>query len=342
MTASGPILAVCQGDPAGIGPELLARLLADPPAGATILPVGELAALTAVAEQVDATLGGRRVVSSLDSRARAGEVLVDPVGSGRRVVPGTSGPSDAAGAIAALDTAVALVEAGIADAVVTLPVAKSSIARQLLPDFRGHTEYLAERAGLERYGRDYLMAFLAPNLRVALLSTHLPLRAALDQVTPTAIVEALECLARFCDPRSIAVAGFNPHAGEEGLLGSEDAELVAPAVNAARARGLPVAGPESADSLFARAREGEFDWVLALYHDQGLIAVKTAAFGLATNWTVGLPYLRTSVDHGTAFGIAGLGRADDGPLRAVIATTVELVAKGIGGRGSGVGNSRTD
>lgn len=320
------MLAITQGDPAGIGPELLARLLAEAPPDVCLLPIVETAALAPLEGVVDTrALAGRRVTAGPLERAQAGQVLVDPVGSRRQVRPGESRRADAAGALAALDAGVALVRSGVADALVTLPVAKASIANHVLPGFRGHTEYLAEGAGLERYGRDYLMAFLAPSLKVALLSTHLPLRHALDAVSAEALLEALVCLDRFASPRSIAVAGLNPHAGEDGLLGSEDRELVAPAVAQARALGLPVRGPESADSLFARAAGGEFDWVLALYHDQGLIAVKTAAFGLATNWTVGLPYLRTSVDHGTAFGIAGLGRADDRPLRAVIATTLELL-----------------
>jgi 4-hydroxythreonine-4-phosphate dehydrogenase len=319
-------LAVTVGDPAGIGPELLARLLADPPEGATILPVAEAAAFVPLVGVVDLEgVEARQVVSSC-GRNEASTCLIDPVGSRRPVQPGHSGAADAHAALAALDAGVALVQAGVADALVTLPVAKHTIATHCLANFRGHTEHLAKRVGLEQYGRDYLMAFLAPTLKVALLSTHLPLRSALDHVSPTAIDEALACLARNTRLGRVAVAAFNPHAGESGLLGYEDTELVAPGVELARRRGLDVAGPESADSLFARAAHGEFDWVLALYHDQGLIAVKTAAFGLATNWTVGLPYLRTSVDHGTAFGIAGLGRADDRALRSVVATTLELLA----------------
>ena len=178
--------------------------------------------------------------------------------------------------------------------------------------------------GLVRYGRDYLMAFLAGDLRVALLSTHLPLRAALESIDQASVVDALVCLDRHAGGR-IALAGLNPHAGEGGLLGSEDAEILRPAVDEARAKGVDVSGPFSADSLFARAARGAFDWVLALYHDQGLIAVKTTAFGEATNWTLGLPYLRTSVDHGTAFDIAGMGVADAGSLGAVIATTLDLI-----------------
>src|SRR6186997_1825893 len=171
---------------------------------------------------------------------------------------GSSGPADAAGAMAALDAGIALVRSGAADALVTAPVSKESIARQHLPGFVGHTDYLAEVCGLERYGRDYLMAFLAPDLQVALLTVHEPLRRALDGVTTEAVLDALGCLERHAGGR-IALAGLNPHAGEEGLLGSEERELLAPAVAGARERGWDVHGPESPDSLFARARGGAYD-----------------------------------------------------------------------------------
>ena len=263
--------------------------------------------------------------ADLDALPAGALPVLDPVGERRPVTLGRSGPADAHGAVAALDAGIALARSGAARALVTAPVSKESIARQVLPGFKGHTDYLAEAAGLERYGRDYLMAFLAPELQVALLSVHLPLTQAIAAITPAALDEALACLDRHAGGR-IALAGLNPHAGEGGLLGEEDGALLAPAVARGRARGIDLRGPESADSLFARARGGEFDWVLALYHDQGLIAVKTAAFGLATNWTLGLPFLRTSVDHGTAFALAGKGKADARPLEHVLATTLGLIA----------------
>ena len=144
--------------------------------------------------------------------------------------------------------------------------------------------------------------------------------------TPRRSPKRSDCLQRHAGGK-IALAGLNPHAGENGLLGEEEGRSWCRRWPPRARRGLDVHGPESADSLFARARRGEFDWVLALYHDQGLIAVKTASFGLATNWTLGLPFLRTSVDHGTAFALAGTGRADAGPLQAVIETTLGLIEK---------------
>lgn len=320
-----PLLVLTQGDPAGIGPEILLKLLAQgPPADWRPLLIAERAALEALRPSLpDFPWDRLRYVSSPPGETDDIPVL-DPVGSSRQVSLGTSGPADAAGAMAALDAGIALVRGGLADALVTAPVSKESIARQLLPGFKGHTDYLAEACGLERYGRDYLMAFLAPELQVALLTVHMPMREALDEIREETIAEALGCLHRHAGGR-IALAGLNPHAGEGGLLGEEDGRILAPAVVAGRGRGIDVHGPESADSLFARARRGEFDWVLALYHDQGLIAVKTAAFGLATNWTLGLPFLRTSVDHGTAFGLAGRGVADEGPMRAVVEATLGLI-----------------
>ena len=325
-----PVLALTQGDPAGIGPEILLKLLREEPAPAAWQPllVAERAALEALKPVLPDFPWDR--LTWLASPPGRGELpegipVLDPVGSRRQLSFGHSGAADAAGAMAALDAGIALVRSGAADALVTAPVSKESISRHHLPGFVGHTDYLAEVCGLERYGRDYLMAFLAPELQVALLNVHVPLRQAIDGITSQNLAEALDCLGRHAGGK-IALAGLNPHAGEGGLLGSEDIEILAPAVAAARERGLDVHGPESADSLFARARKGEFDWVLALYHDQGLIAVKTASFGTATNWTLGLPFLRTSVDHGTAFPLAGHGVADAGPMAAVVAATLGLIA----------------
>jgi len=324
------VLALTQGDPAGIGPEILLKAALRNATGARLLLIAERAALDAVGSSLS-KLPSERLVF-LDSFARDAVLagpedavwVLDPVGRERSIDLGSSNKEDANGALAAIDRAHELAAGGAVDAIVTAPVSKASIAQHCLPDFRGHTDYLAARSGLEGYGRDYLMAFLSEDLQVALLSTHLPLKDALRAIDEESVIAALACLARHAGGR-IAVAGLNPHAGEGGLLGSEEERVLSPAIERARALGIDVHGPESADSLFARARRGEFDWVLALYHDQGLIAVKTLAFGDATNWTVGLPYLRTSVDHGTAFDLAGRGIADETPLLNVLETTVALI-----------------
>jgi 4-hydroxythreonine-4-phosphate dehydrogenase len=327
-----PRIALTQGDPAGIGPELLLRLVASGPrADADLVVVAERSALEAVRDLVPAGFerlafdGAHDGAAGATASANERVPVIDPVATRRAVTLGHPTAADADGALAALDHGIAMAQAKEVDAVLTLPVSKSVIARHRLPSFRGHTDYLAEACGLERYGRDYLMAFLAPDLQVALLTVHEPLRRALDEVSAETVLDALGCLERHAGGR-IALAGLNPHAGEDGLLGSEEIEMLKPAVADAQARGWDVVGPESPDSVFVRARSGAFDWVLALYHDQGLIAVKTAAFGEATNWTLGLPFLRTSVDHGTAFGIAGQGKADPSSLFTVLDTTVKLAS----------------
>ena len=347
-----PVLAITQGDPASIGPELClraARRWLTESGGYTPLFIAEPRALAAVEEALR-TLdpasppiswrwidkGGALELELEAARARGQVPALDPVLAEpiERSAPafGRPGPDDALGALAAIETATELALAHRVDGVVTNAVHKGVIAEHVDASFRGHTDTLAalcERASKRplRYGRDYLMSFLGDDLRVALLSTHVPLREALDQVTEDALVDALICMrASLPEGTRIAVAGLNPHAGEGGLLGSEDDEIVAPAVARAREMGLAVHGPESADTLFLRARRGEFDWVLALYHDQGLIAVKTLAFGTTVNWTMGLPILRTSVDHGTAYDLGEWGHADAQGLFAAIDCAVELAA----------------
>lgn len=325
------LIVLTQGDPAGVGPEILAKLLLGraPAESWTPLLIAERAAFEPLRPLLPRLDWERlRFVDSPPGREDlpGGDEVwaLDPVGGGRRVTPGESSPADAAGAMAALDAGIEICRGGSADALVTAPVSKASIARHHLPDFRGHTDYLARRCGLERYGRDYLMAFLAGSLQVALVTVHLPLRQALEALSTEAIHQALVCLGRHVEGR-IAVPGVNPHAGEGGLLGDEESAVVAPAVERARADGLDIVGPLSPDSVFARALDGAYDWVLALYHDQGLIAVKTAGFGGSVNWTIGLPFVRTSVDHGTAFDIAGRGVADELALAQTVATTLALL-----------------
>jgi 4-hydroxythreonine-4-phosphate dehydrogenase len=338
------ILALTQGDPAGVGPEVVLRAAARRDATWLPLVVAEAAALDAVRGLLPPEVWARLVRleraallaedgrRSLERLAAGVVPWVDPVGAARAVRLGEPAAADARGALAALDLGLELVRAGVADALVTAPVSKSAIDRWAAPGFRGHTDYLAHALGCERYGRDYLMAFLADDLRVALLTVHQPLRDALAAIDGERVVEALVLLsasaprAKGAPPPRIALAGLNPHAGEGGLLGREEIEVLEPAVAAARGRGVDVVGPESPDTVFLRARRGEFDWVLALYHDQGLIAIKTLSFGGATNVTLGLPILRTSVDHGTAYALAGTGRADASPMDRAVATTIELLA----------------
>ena len=224
-------------------------------------------------------------------------------------------------ALAYLAAASSAALAGKIDAVVTAPVSKEAIG----PHFKGQTDYLAERAGRTQFA----MAFFAPTFKVVLATIHMSLRQALDQITTAGYVD----LIRFVDAqlrrfhfaeRRIAVAAINPHAGEGGMFGREDIEVLRPAVAQCAGEGIQVSGPHSADSLYYRAHSGEFDVVIAPYHDQGLIPIKLAAHGSATNVTLGLPYIRTSPDHGTAFGIAGKGVADPSGMRSALDCALRL------------------
>jgi 4-hydroxythreonine-4-phosphate dehydrogenase len=217
---------------------------------------------------------------------------------------------------------------GDLDALVTAPLNKESLHAAGYP-WPGHTELLAEASGCP----DVAMMFVGGGLRVVLLTIHRSLRSVPDAITGAEVTRVVRLLHRELPrfgvaSRRIAVCGLNPHAGEGGLFGEEDRKVLAPAIAALRALGIDVAGPYPADTLFVRASRGEFDAVVAAYHDQGLIPVKLAAFGHAVNVTLGLPFVRTSVDHGTGFDIAEKGVADPSSLLEAWRVAVELVVAG--------------
>ena len=224
-----------------------------------------------------------------------------------------------------IEAAVQLCLAGEIDAVVTAPINKSAFHLGGYA-FPGHTEMFAHLTGT----KDYAMSFVAPNLRVALLTTHLPLAEVPSHVKKEPLAKLLRLVHRelrrsgFAQPR-IAVAALNPHGGEGGLFGQEEATEMAPAIEACRHQhGIEVSGPFSGDTIFLRAARGEFDMVISCYHDQGLIPIKCFSFGEAVNVTLGLPFIRTSVDHGTGFDIAGQGKADPSSMITAIKLAVEL------------------
>jgi 4-hydroxythreonine-4-phosphate dehydrogenase len=286
-------IGVTVGDPAGIGPEIARKALAHP----------ELAACEI-----------RLYGPSEDDELRAFE----------------RGRVSAAAGRAAYDAIVRAVgdaQAGGIDAIATAPVNKAAFAAAGLP-WKGHTDLLAHLTGAPRVA----MMFHADVLRVVLATVHVPLRDVPALLTRDLLEGVIDLTAsslpRFgvSVPR-LALAGLNPHAGEEGLIGTEDRAVLAPAVAACRGRGIDVAGPFPADTVFVRAVKGEFDAVVACYHDQGLIPVKMAAFGRAVNVTLGLPIVRTSVDHGTAFDIAGRGVADPSSLVEAIKLAARLCGR---------------
>jgi 4-hydroxythreonine-4-phosphate dehydrogenase len=254
--------------------------------------------------------------------------LIDVDPRGGPLAPGA--PTARGGRLAAraVEAGVRLCAEGAAAGLVTAPLSKEGLALAGIAD-PGHTEMLQRLTGAPRVG----MLFWSESLRVILLTTHLSLREALRSVRRAKIRETLlfadaEHRRWFGERPRLAVAGLNPHAGEAGRFGGEERREIAPAVEEARSRGLEVSGPFSPDTVFVRAARGEFDLVLALYHDQGTIAVKSLCFGRAVNTTLGLPFPRTSVDHGTAYDIAGTGRAGHESLVEAILLAARLGARG--------------
>jgi 4-hydroxythreonine-4-phosphate dehydrogenase len=259
---------------------------------------------------------------------RPGHLTLIDVPLAAPCVAGRLDPANSRHVMALLDRAIDGAARGEFAALVTAPVQKSVIADAGIP-FMGHTEYLAERT----HAAHPVMLLAADSLRVALATTHLPLRAVSDAITPALLDITLQILHAdlrrlwgMARPR-IAVCGLNPHAGESGHLGSEDRDVIAPAIERARAAGLLVDGPIPADTVFVPRALSNYDVVLAMYHDQGLPVLKHAGFGHAVNVTLGLPIVRTSVDHGTALDLAGTGRADAGSLIAATRLAFEFVGR---------------
>ncbi|HVV01812.1 MAG TPA: 4-hydroxythreonine-4-phosphate dehydrogenase PdxA [Verrucomicrobiae bacterium] len=243
-------------------------------------------------------------------------------------------PEAARAAVAWLRTGAELCLEKQLDAIVTAPVNKESIVKSG-QSFVGQTEFLSELAGAKRTAMMLLGADEQERwLRVALATTHVPIKQVAERLTTDKIELAIELAASACRdlrlPRArIAVCGLNPHAGEGGKMGTEEGDLISPAVNAARQRGIDVSGPLSADALFYYAYRGNYDAVVAMYHDQGLVPLKMIAFESGVNWTLGLPFIRTSPDHGTAYDIAGQGKASPSSMLAAIHLAKQLAARAV-------------
>jgi len=338
-----PILGVTMGDPAGVGPEIIARAAAEPAVRAASRPVviGAAATMAEALALIGSPLTLHAVRRVAECRWADGtlEVLdlanVDMATLPRAEVSAAAGRA----AYAYIERAVTLAKAGEIHAIVTAPVNKEALAAAGV-QHSGHTEILAQLTDT----RDFAMLLMGRQLRVIHVTTHVALRRVPDLVTRERVLRTIRLAQRTLEdlgrPRGrIAVAGLNPHAGEEGLFGDEEQRAIIPAVEAARADGLDVTGPLPADTLFSRARGGEFDIVVAMYHDQGHIPVKTLGFeydetikkwtGLSgVNVTVGLPFLRVSVDHGTAFDRAWKGIANhESMVEALDVATTMLEAR---------------
>ncbi|MDN5848480.1 MAG: 4-hydroxythreonine-4-phosphate dehydrogenase PdxA [Nitrococcus sp.] len=320
---SRPRIALTTGEPAGIGPDLTAMLAQKPPP-CELVAVGDPELLEQRADAIGLPLETRpfRPDAGADTDGRLSVLAVKLRGP---VTPGQLAPANAYYVLETLERAGRGCLDGTFDAVVTTPVHKG-IINQAGAQFSGHTEFFAELTGATQP----VMMLMAGRLRVALVTTHLPLRDVGDRLTQ----QLLESIARILErelrmrfgierPR-ILVAGLNPHAGEHGYLGREEIEVIEPVLERLRADGLSFEGPLPADTLFTPSRLKAADAVLAMYHDQGLPVLKYAGFGRAVNITLGLPIVRTSVDHGTALDLAGTGRAEDGSLREAIRIAAEL------------------
>ncbi len=323
MTHRLPVVVVTPGEPAGIGPDL-AVSVAKQSFPAAIVAIADADMLSERARRLGISL---EVVALADSPSqhRPGRLLVHHVPLAEPVECGHPDSRNAAALLQCLDEAVSGCLAGRWDAMVTGPLHKAVINEAGVP-FTGHTEYIARLTGTDLP----VMMLATGDLRVALATTHLPLSAVPAAITRDKLVRTMEILDRdlrdrfAIDRPRILVCGLNPHAGEGGHLGHEEIDVIGPAVSEAAARGIHAVGPLPADTAFTPDRVATSDAVLAMYHDQGLPVLKYAGFGKAVNVTLGLPIIRTSVDHGTALDIAGRGSADPGSLIAAMEMAIRM------------------
>jgi 4-hydroxythreonine-4-phosphate dehydrogenase len=337
--ARRPALAITTGEPAGIGPEIAIRAAWALRRQANCVLVGDAAFLAMTAGAVDPAIQLSAV--SLQALRYSGmphfgpdRLAVVDVPLAAHVVPGTLDAANGRSVLAILDAAIEGVRAGWFGAIVTAPLQKSTI-NDAGVRFSGHTEYLAEQTHTPK-----VVMMLAgdpgggqPYLRVALATTHLPLKDVAAAITQDSLAQVIDIIDHdlktkfgIAAPR-ILVTGLNPHAGENGYLGREEIEVIEPALAAARTRGIDVRGPYPADTLFQQKYLADADCVLAMYHDQGLPVLKHATFGRGVNITLGLPLIRTSVDHGTALDLAaqGVGLADSGSMEEAIRAALHMV-----------------
>lgn len=315
-----PPIGITIGDPVGIGPEIIAKTFAEPGAGENrAVVIGDQKILRRAVELLGLDLRINTVSGPEDARFEPN--MMDVISATELPEDLPFGVLDGRAGAAAFEyvrLATELASTGRLSAIVTAPLNKEAmhLGGHKYP---GHTEILADLTRTE----DYAMMLVADELRVIHVSTHVPLREAVERVTPdrelTVMRLARDAMLRIgIESPRIAVAGLNPHAGENGLFGDEDSERIAPAVEAAKNEGIDASGPWAPDTVFSRAVRGDFDIVVVQYHDQGHIPIKLLGFETGVNVTVGLPFFRTSVDHGTAFDIAGTGKADHSSMKVAL------------------------
>lgn len=322
-------IAITLGDPNGIGPEVVLKSLHDPGLMPSMTPVliGSAHVLRVHADVLGFSDLDIHVVEEVPEEVPPGNVALLDV-SDKPEPPVTFGTTSADGgrlAMRSVERAVDACLAGTVDAMATAPISKEAV-RKAGYDVPGHTEFIAERTNAS----EPTMMMVAGGLRVGLVTSHVPLSEVPSQVTEAAILEKLRVFDEALrtdfaiDEPKVAVLGLNPHAGEAGAFGHEEEEVIAPAVEAARGEGFRVDGPVAADGFFATQLDADYDAVLAMYHDQGLVPFKALAFDHGVNYTAGLPIVRTSPDHGTALGIAGKGMALAGSMRSALEVAVAV------------------
>ncbi len=316
------------GDPGGIGPEIIVKALARPRIASICRPVvfGTPRFLEKSAAALDLDITCKTVKNPADASFEKGNICIVKIPAQGRIAVGKNSAAAGRASLAYLDRATEAALEGEIDALVTAPLSKASVRLSGARDFMGHTEYLAERSKT----RTFAMMFHSDRLKVALVTTHVPLKQVAASITTRKIVRvtrlANEAVKRLgCSLPRIGVAGLNPHAGEDAAFGDEDEKIVAPAVRQAAEQAMNVEGPMPADTLFHRAYKGEYDLIVAMYHDQALAPFKMIAFDTGVNVTLGLPFVRTSVDHGTAFDIAGRGMASEKSLFEAIKLAARLI-----------------
>lgn len=325
-----PLLAITMGDPAGIGPEIIVKALTHHVVYEQCRPlvIGDRRMLAQAAQWTGCPADFEIVTDPGQSTYQAGTItLLDRANADpAQIMLGRISAAAGAAAVDYVIQACDLAMAGTVDGVVTAPLNKEAM-HLAGHNYAGHTELLADRTGAKRVS----MLLTGPKLRVVHVSTHVALAEAIRRVTPERVAEVIELAYTSCvalgiaEPR-IAVAGLNPHASEGGLFGDEEARMVQPGIEQARRRGRNVSDPQPPDTVFLRAVKGEFDIVVAMYHDQGHIPMKLLAFDSGVNVSIGLPIIRTSVDHGTAFDIAGTGKASEESMLAAIDVAVKMAA----------------
>ncbi len=330
MPEDRPLIGITMGDPAGIGPEIIAKTLADGRIYEMSRPVvlGDHAVLGEARERA----GSPQRINVVKQLVHAGDnpqeidlLAVSHLGKGA-IVPGQPTLEGGKAMMNSIFRAVEMAQQGEIQAMVTCPISKA-LMQQVGYSYQGHTQLIADKTGTE----NYVMMLAGKQLRVVLVTIHCGLKEVPGLLDTGKVYRTIRVTARALvqdfgrTSPAIGVAALNPHAGEEGIFGSEEHDIILPAIQKARREGVHVDGPFPADTLFWKAAAGRYEAVVAMYHDQGLIPLKLLHFSDAVNVTLGLPIIRTSVDHGTAYDIAGTGRADASSLKAAVRMAVDMV-----------------